>query len=234
MASTTAAGSPTSAKSATSRSPSRRITAERERESDAACLQCHPSFEGRTEHTHHTADSSGSRCQNCHMPHTTYGLLKAIRSHKIDSPSVQASLATGRPNACNLCHLDKSLAWTQDALERGWGERIALPRGLERRFGKELGRSVGEAWLAHPNGSIRVVAAAAYARSSLEEKRLSQLIGFLNEPNAYLRTRSLQIVERIIGREFSESEYSVAGSPAQRNRQVQRLLERHARGDFGT
>jgi hypothetical protein len=50
------------------------------------------------------------------MPHTTYGLLKAIRSHEVSNPSVAASVQTGRPNACNQCHLDKSLAWTQQRL----------------------------------------------------------------------------------------------------------------------
>jgi hypothetical protein len=80
-----------------------------------ACVSCHPTS---TTHAHHRADSPGSSCYNCHMPYTTYGLLKTIRSHQISSPSVQASLDTGRPNACNLCHLDKTLAWTADALSR--------------------------------------------------------------------------------------------------------------------
>jgi hypothetical protein len=52
------------------------------------------------------------------MPYTTYGLLKTIRSHQISNPSVKATLDTGRPNACNLCHLDKTLAWTAEYLER--------------------------------------------------------------------------------------------------------------------
>ncbi len=82
---------------------------------DRACTQCHKQFstdEKIAAHTHHPVGSSGSRCYNCHMPHTTYGLLKAIRSHTIDSPSVSSNLDTGRPNACNLCHLDKTLEWT--------------------------------------------------------------------------------------------------------------------------
>jgi hypothetical protein len=58
---------------------------------------------------------------NCHMPHTTYGLLKASRSHRIASPDAATTLATGRPNACNLCHLDRSLAWTADRLEAWYG-----------------------------------------------------------------------------------------------------------------
>jgi len=87
-----------------------------------ACLQCHEDMSAKVpEHTHHQAGSSGSLCYNCHMPHTTYGLLKGIRSHTISSPSVQESLQTGRPNACNACHLDKTLQWTAGHLESWYG-----------------------------------------------------------------------------------------------------------------
>jgi len=90
-----------------------------EAEGNAACVQCHSAIGERlAAHTHHRAESSGSSCYNCHMPHTTYGLLKTIRSHQISSPSVQASLTTGRPNACNLCHLDKTHQWTAEYLEQ--------------------------------------------------------------------------------------------------------------------
>lgn len=91
-------------------------------EGDAACVQCHDASFGDASHTHHEPASSGSRCQNCHMPHTTYGLMKAIRSHLIDSPTVQASLDAGRPNACNLCHLDRSLGWTAGHLTDWYGQ----------------------------------------------------------------------------------------------------------------
>jgi hypothetical protein len=96
---------------------------------NGACTQCHPNLAGSAAaaeaHTHHRADSAGSSCYNCHMPFTTYGLLKTIRSHQISSPSVQSTQATGRPNACNLCHLDKTLAWTAQYLESWYG--IAPP-----------------------------------------------------------------------------------------------------------
>lgn len=89
---------------------------------DRQCTQCHESLESRAaEHARHAPDSPGSRCVNCHMPHTVYGLTKAIRSHEISSPSVAESVELGRPNACNLCHLDRTLAWTAAELERGWG-----------------------------------------------------------------------------------------------------------------
>jgi len=87
-----------------------------------ACLQCHETYRGKIEqHTNHSPDSSGSNCYNCHMSKTAYGLLKATRSHMIDNPSVAVSLETGRPNACNQCHLDKTLAWTAQYLDRWYG-----------------------------------------------------------------------------------------------------------------
>jgi hypothetical protein len=88
-----------------------------------ACIQCHASYRDELEgHTHHRAESGGSQCYNCHMPHTTYGLFKGIRSHQITSPSVATTLGTGRPNACNLCHLDQTLAWTSAKLSQWYGQ----------------------------------------------------------------------------------------------------------------
>jgi hypothetical protein len=90
---------------------------------DQACLQCHAEFEERIEeHTHHPRGSSGSTCVNCHMPYTVWGLLEAMRSHWINSPSVRSSLETGRPNACNACHLDRSLGWSALHLEDWYGQ----------------------------------------------------------------------------------------------------------------
>jgi len=91
-------------------------------EGNQACYQCHGKYrQTLAQHTHHPEKSSGSLCYNCHMPHTTYGLLKAIRSHQVSNPSVPTTLQTGRPNACNLCHLDKSLGWTATQLTQWYG-----------------------------------------------------------------------------------------------------------------
>jgi predicted CXXCH cytochrome family protein len=90
--------------------------------SNRACYQCHAEYRDKlTEHTHHAANSAGSLCYNCHMPHVVYSLLATHRSHRIESPSVAATVKTGKPHACNLCHLDKSLGWTQAQLAR-WND----------------------------------------------------------------------------------------------------------------
>ena len=88
-----------------------------------ACLQCHQEMTNRiTEHTYHPADSEGSRCYNCHMPHTSYALLGAIRNHRITSPNAINHAKTGHPNACNLCHLDKTLQWTSEYLTEWYNQ----------------------------------------------------------------------------------------------------------------
>lgn len=87
-----------------------------------ACLQCHEKFRERIEeHTHHPTNSAGSLCYNCHMPHTTYALLAGQRTHRIDSPNVESSVRHGRPNACNLCHLDQTLDWAAQKLSDWYG-----------------------------------------------------------------------------------------------------------------
>ena len=92
-------------------------------DSDEACLQCHETMRNQvSNHTHHSAESSGSRCYNCHMPRTTFGLLHAMRSHQVSVPTAKESLDYGRPNACNLCHLNKTLDWTVDKLQTWYNQ----------------------------------------------------------------------------------------------------------------
>lgn len=124
-------------------------------ESNQACLQCHEEIGQKlSEHTHHAADSVGSRCYNCHMPPTTYGLLKAVHSHQIDSPNLKPSLTAGRPNACNLCHLDKSLGWSNEHLNKWWGvareelndEQTGTPASILWALRGDAGQRVLIAW----------------------------------------------------------------------------------------
>ena len=90
---------------------------------DAACTECHPIEAAQgSEHTHHPPGSEGSRCMNCHMPHTTIGLLGTMRSHRIDSPNANTADTTGRPDACSLCHLDKPITETAKTLTKWYGQ----------------------------------------------------------------------------------------------------------------
>ncbi len=99
------------------------------------CTQCHTAPKYTTElekHTFHRPASTGSNCLNCHMPHTSYALLKGIRSHTINVPDVRGSIEHGVPNACNLCHLDQTLAWAQEKLQ-AWYEIPPAPLTEEQK-----------------------------------------------------------------------------------------------------
>jgi hypothetical protein len=94
-------------------------------DSDQACIQCHdPQQYANSQHTHHADSSSGSRCYNCHLPHTTYGLLRVMRSHQIEIPRATTTKKTGRPNGCQLCHLDQTVEWTAGHLHAWYGHEI--------------------------------------------------------------------------------------------------------------
>lgn len=84
-----------------------------ERRGDAACTGCHASTK---EHSRHAIGSPGAACVACHMPKTSFALLSAVRSHRIDSPRVAPLPA--KPSACSLCHLDRPAAWAAETLQR--------------------------------------------------------------------------------------------------------------------
>ena len=123
---------------------------------NAACTQCHPEYldaDALTKHTRHAANSPGNNCMDCHMPHTSYGLLKAMRSHRVESPSVESELRTGRPNACNLCHLDRTLAWTAQHLTE-WHAQPSVALTDE-----QITVAAGVRWMLQGDAGIRALAA---------------------------------------------------------------------------
>jgi hypothetical protein len=91
------------------------------------------------------------------MPYTTYGLLKTIRSHTVSNPSAAESSEVGRPNACNLCHLDKTLEWTSNALARWYGQPSAVLTNEEK------GTAAALLWLLRGDAGQRAIAAQAMA-----------------------------------------------------------------------
>ncbi|HEX6886169.1 MAG TPA: cytochrome c3 family protein [Planctomycetota bacterium] len=123
-----------------------------------ACLGCHAAYRepaALRAHTHHAEGSSGADCLNCHMPYTSYGLVKAIRSHTLTSPSAAESTEVGRPNACNLCHLDRSLGWTARHLFEWYGQK---PPALTKE--QETTSAVVQ-WALAGDAGQRALAAAA-------------------------------------------------------------------------
>ena len=194
--------------------------------SNQACIQCHQDFqsdEKLASHTHHGVSSAGSNCYNCHMPHTTLGLMKAMRSHTIDSPNVATTVATGRPNACNLCHLDKSLAWTGDHLEKWYG--IKAPELSEEE--QEVASSIR--WILKGDAGQRAIAGWHFGWAPAREASgTNWMAPFLAE----LLNDSYDVV-RFIGYhslkelpEFSEFEYDFVGAQQDRELGRERAIQK--------
>jgi tetratricopeptide (TPR) repeat protein len=93
-----------------------------EDKANQACMPCHKEkVSDTTEHTHHKADSSGNKCIACHMPTTEFARMRRS-DHSMLPPTPAATTAYQSPNACNLCHSDKDVAWT-DKYVREWRTR---------------------------------------------------------------------------------------------------------------
>ncbi|TVR96101.1 MAG: hypothetical protein EA418_06075, partial [Wenzhouxiangellaceae bacterium] len=104
---------------------------------NAPCLRCHQDFRREEQliaHSRHAADSPGSLCYSCHMPHLNYGVMDIHRSHRIEVPDAHRDAASGRPNACLNCHVEETPQWAASALAE-WNGASLADRVLERLDG---------------------------------------------------------------------------------------------------
>ena len=158
------------------------------------------------------------------MPHTTYGLLKAIRSHQITSPTVKESLETGRPNACNLCHLDQSLDWTARKLTE-WYRQPASG------FADDPGQAATSAavrWLLSGDAGQRALIAWHFGwepavRTSGRDWLAPYLAESLQDPYAVVRYIAQRSLKRLPG--FENFAYDYIGLPGERADGRQRALQ---------
>jgi len=198
----------------------------RDRPGSTACVECHREPRYTTDisaHTHHAPASSGSDCRNCHMPHTAYALFKAIRNHQISVPRVSPVTSGNALNACNLCHLDQSLAWTQDWLER-WYKTPRIPLAEE----SSRVSAVAE-WMLQGHAAQRILAAWhlgwAPAMKTGGGRWVAAVVGtgLADEygPVRFVAARSLRQQEG-----FGGFEYDFLGDAAARPGIVDRILSR--------
>ncbi len=83
-----------------------------------ACLPCHvDNVENVGSHSGHYAGTEGAKCVSCHMPKTEFGRM--VRSdHSFRPPMPEATIKFDSPNACNICHTDKSAEWANSIVKK--------------------------------------------------------------------------------------------------------------------
>ena len=197
-------------------------------QNNEACTQCHEEYADETfltNHTHHEISSSGSICYNCHMPHTAWGLMRASRSHTISSPNVQESLdPVGRPNACNLCHLDKPLSWTAAALNRQYGHSETFPRMSDDQ--REI--AAGMLWALKGDAAVRALVSWGMGWQPARETAgtywtVPVLANLLLDPYEVVRNNAYLTLKTIEG--YEDLDYDFLGSQEQREAAVEQVLQ---------
>lgn len=84
---------------------------------NAMCLQCHTTV-SPTQHSHHSDNSTGNQCIECHMPKIAQTIADVnVRSHTFKFITPTASEKYKIPNACIQCHKDQSNAWATRQLQ---------------------------------------------------------------------------------------------------------------------
>ena len=188
----------------------------------AACTHCHTALaEPAAATAHRGGGHATTTCLDCHMPRMVMGIDHMVRTHRISSPNSEVMSEAG-PNACNLCHLDRSITWTGEELARGWDMKVPVGDWTKSYTGG-LDAPVGEVWLTSAQPAFRLLAAHAYARSPLGKSMLPRLYGGLADPLAYMRVWTQFAVEDVLGRALSLTEYDARAEPRIRARQIAAL-----------
>jgi tetratricopeptide (TPR) repeat protein len=104
------------------------------------CLQCHRAvvYDTKEHHFHKKKGEkgdpvtsaegqvlfevgSGAECAQCHMPGRTYMGNDYRPDHSFRIPRPDLSIELSTPNACNRCHIDKSVQWTNEFITKWYG-----------------------------------------------------------------------------------------------------------------
>ena len=142
---------------------------------------------------------------NCHMPRINEGMGDLVRTHMIFSPTNVKMIEANQPNACNMCHVDKSIDWTLGHLAEWYRLR---PRDSQQQHGAAAGysdevisrnypsrvESAAVGWLSSSHSATRLVAADVLLKAKARWA-LPQVIGALDDPYFVNRLFTLQRLE---------------------------------------
>jgi len=158
------------------------------------------------------------------MPFTAYGLLKGIRNHYIDSPMAGALAEHARPNACNLCHLDQTLAWTAEYLNQWYGQKTTREFSTDERA-----ISAALLWMLRGDAGQRALVAYQMAWDAAQQASDSQwftpfLARLLDDPYSAVRYIAARTLRTMPG--FTDLRFDFIGPAAERQAAAEEVLRR--------
>ncbi len=197
------------------------------------CLQCHQAqvYDSKTHHFHRTKEEGGkpltnksgqvvsavgegSSCVNCHMPGQTYMGVDLRPDHSLRIPRPDLSIALGTPNACNQCHVDETLKWSDDHFTRWYGLSRKAHYGSVLAAGR-LRKPAAETDL------VRLAGDALYP--DIVRATALQLLGsYPSEASRQAFDRALNDEQPLI--RYAAVRYTSRHDPQQRKKQLAPLL----------
>ncbi len=193
---------------------------------EAVCLKCHEQFArqaARRQHTHHVSGSPGDGCLDCHMPRINEGLQDVVRTHMIFSPNQPDMLEANHPNACNICHVEKSIDWTFQQLNNWYGTVEISDSQVDRSYG-DRGEAVGLGWLNSDNEAVRLVGVDALIRQRAGWS-LGRLVEALDDEFLLNRQFAGKQLEELLGIELRELGYRFHMTRDERQPALRRLRQ---------
>ncbi len=190
-----------------------------------ACTNCHKEFSepaALLAHTHHQSESGGSLCYNCHMPFQAYSLLKRVRSHRISNPNSLTTAEHGVPNACNQCHVEKSLQWTHQTLADWTGKNLHALPGSNHNVSLVVAHALSGHALQRALAIEQLGDVSNFDKSGTEWRARILIVG-LEDDYATVRQLAIRALHKLDG--FSELKFDAIAPDDLRKAQVDSALQ---------
>jgi tetratricopeptide (TPR) repeat protein len=172
-------------------------------EGNALCGRCHnPAVFDVEEHHRHEPGSAGARCVACHMPEQNYMVIDGRRDHSLRLPRPDLAQEVGAPDACTLCHADRTSQWAAEALDRwhgkAWRERPHYAAVIHAGLTQGVKGVPGLLALAADGTQPAIVRATAASLAEAGALPQSEVAGrLLRDPEPGVRLAALRLLENL-------------------------------------
>ncbi len=183
-----------------------------------ACMPCHrDKVNNSSGHSHHKAGTSGNQCISCHMPTTEFARMRRT-DHSMLPPAPAATIAFQSPNACNLCHTDKTPQWA-DQWVRKWRKRdyqaVVLHRGgliQDGRAGdwKRLPEML-DYIASRDRDPVFAASLIILLRNSGDPRAIPTLIKASEDPSPLIRAAAVEALQIATGKEAAQALLKATG-----------------------
>jgi len=183
-----------------------------------SCLPCHKDrVENVASHSHHPADSLGSRCITCHMPMTEFARMRRS-DHSMLPPTPAVTCSFKSPNACNICHNDQDAVWA-DEFVRKWHEDDYQSSVIHRATLVDAARRRDWSWLGDmldyiknedsdevtTTSLIRLMERYPRTGSEIEKVRRVMISSLRNDPSPLVRAAVVVAMSNNLDRPYIEA-----------------------------